>query len=131
VRTDTLAEEGREISDDNKRWDDRTYRMTFEVQKGNTTVRSVWTNSGSNAFRRQAGLGKLQEVRRMFSSKALDRTGVVLPQEPGYWGATFFPPEPWGNHSIVNRMGGFLPPGTMVPKSFFGLDTTMRPWEGL
>jgi ribonuclease HI len=33
-RTDTLAEEGREISDDNKRWDVRADRMTFEVQKG-------------------------------------------------------------------------------------------------
>ena len=38
-RADTLAEEGREISDDDKRWDDRTDRMTFEVRKGNTTVR--------------------------------------------------------------------------------------------
>ena len=33
-RADTLAEEGRAISDDDKRWDDRTDRMTFEVQKG-------------------------------------------------------------------------------------------------
>jgi hypothetical protein len=48
-RTDTLAEVGRQISDDNKRWDDRTDRMSFEVQKGNTTVRSVWTNSVRNA----------------------------------------------------------------------------------
>jgi ribonuclease HI len=62
-RADTLAEEGREISDDNKRWDVRTDRMTFEVQKGNTTVRSVWTNSARNAFRRQAGWAKLQEVK--------------------------------------------------------------------
>ena len=31
-RADTLAEEGREISDDDKRWDDRTDRMTFEVK---------------------------------------------------------------------------------------------------
>jgi hypothetical protein len=37
--------------------------MTLEVQKGNTTVRSVWTNSVCNAFRRQAGSAKLQEVR--------------------------------------------------------------------
>ena len=44
-RADTLAEEGREISDENKRCDVRTDRMTFEVQKGSTTVRSVWTNS--------------------------------------------------------------------------------------
>ena len=35
-RADTLAEEGREISNDNKRWDDRTDRMTFTLQKGNT-----------------------------------------------------------------------------------------------
>ena len=48
-RADTLAEEGREISDDNKRWDVRTDRMTFEVQKGNTTVRPVWTNSAPAA----------------------------------------------------------------------------------
>jgi hypothetical protein len=38
-RADTLAEKGREISDDDKRWDDRTDRMTFEVRKGDTTVR--------------------------------------------------------------------------------------------
>jgi len=61
-RADTLAEEGREISDDDKRWDDRTDRMTFDVQKGNTMVRSVWTNSVRNAFRKQAGWAKLQEV---------------------------------------------------------------------
>jgi hypothetical protein len=72
-RADTLAEEGREISDDNKRWDVRTDRMPFEVQKGNTTVRSVWTNSvRNNAFRRQAGWAKLQEVRA--TATTLDRT---------------------------------------------------------
>ena len=37
-RADTLAEEGREISDNNKRGNDRTDRMTFEVQKGNTML---------------------------------------------------------------------------------------------
>ena len=58
-RADSL---GREISDDNKRWDDRTDRITFDVQKGNATVRSVWTNSVRNAFRKQAGWAKLQEV---------------------------------------------------------------------
>ena len=62
-RADTLAEEGRTFPDDDKRWDDRTDRMTFEVQKGNTTVRSVWTNSVRNAFRRQAGWAKLQKMR--------------------------------------------------------------------
>jgi ribonuclease HI len=62
-RTDTLLEERREISDDYKRWDDLTDRMTFEVRKGNTTVRSVWTNSVRNAFRKQAGWAKLQEAR--------------------------------------------------------------------
>jgi ribonuclease HI len=62
-RANTLAEEGRHISDDNKRWDVQTDRMTFEVQRRNTTVRSVWTNSVRNTFRRQAGWAKLQEVR--------------------------------------------------------------------
>jgi hypothetical protein len=62
-RADVLAEKGREISDDNKRWDERTDRMTFEVRKGDTTVRSVWTNSVRNAFRKQAGRAKLQEAR--------------------------------------------------------------------
>ena len=37
--------------------------MTFEVPKGNTTVRSVWTSSVRNAFRRQAGWTKMHEVR--------------------------------------------------------------------
>jgi hypothetical protein len=62
-RADTLAERGREISDDDKGWDDRTDRMTFEVRKGDTTVRSVWTNSVRNAFRKQAGWAKLQVAR--------------------------------------------------------------------
>ena len=48
-----------------KRWDDQTDRMTFEVQKGDTTVRSVWTNSVRNAHRKQAGWAKLQKVRAM------------------------------------------------------------------
>jgi len=52
-RADTLAEEGREISDNNKRGNDRTDRMTFEVQKGDTMVHLVWTNSVRNAFQRQ------------------------------------------------------------------------------
>jgi ribonuclease HI len=38
-RADILAEEGRAMSDDDKRWDDRTARMTFEVRKGDTAVR--------------------------------------------------------------------------------------------
>jgi hypothetical protein len=62
-RADTLAEKEREISDDDKGWDDRTDRMTFEVRKGDTTVRSVWTNSVRNAFRKQAGWAKLQVAR--------------------------------------------------------------------
>ena len=62
-RADTPTEKGREISDDDKRWDDRTDRMTFEVRKRDTTVRSVWTNSVRNAFRKQAGWAKLQEAR--------------------------------------------------------------------
>jgi hypothetical protein len=62
-RADTLAEEGRALSDKEKRWDDRTDRMTFEVRKGDTTVNSVWTNSVRNASRKQAGWAKLQEAR--------------------------------------------------------------------
>ena len=62
-RADTLAEEGRALSDEEKRWDDRTDQMTFEVRKGDATVRSVWTNSVRNAFRKQAGWAKLQGVR--------------------------------------------------------------------
>ncbi len=62
-RADTLAEEGREMSDDDKRWDDRTDRMTFEMRRGDMTVRSVWTNSVRNAFRKQAGWTKLQGAR--------------------------------------------------------------------
>jgi hypothetical protein len=37
--------------------------MTFEVRKGDTTVRSVWTTSVRNAFRKQAGWAKLQEAK--------------------------------------------------------------------
>ena len=62
-RANTLSEEGLGLSDDDERWDNRTDRITFEVQKGNTMVRSVWMNSVRNAFRKQAGLTKLQDVR--------------------------------------------------------------------
>ena len=54
-RADTLAEEGRGLSDDDKRWDDRTDRMTIEVRKRNHPfLRSVWTNSVRNALPRLA-----------------------------------------------------------------------------
>ena len=72
-RADTLAEEGREISDDDKRWDDRTDRMMFEVRKGNMTARSVWTNSVRNAFRKQAGWAKLQATRAAAAKHWTDR----------------------------------------------------------
>jgi hypothetical protein len=45
--------------------------MTFEVRKGDTSVRSVWTNRVHNAFRKQAGWAKLQKVRAT-GSDALD-----------------------------------------------------------
>ena len=63
-QADTLAEEGREISDDDKRWDDQTDWMTFEVQKGNTTVRSVWTNSVRNAENKRTGLSYRRQVQQ-------------------------------------------------------------------
>ena len=62
-RADTLAEEGQALSDEEKRWDDQTDWMTFEVRKGDTTVSSVWKNSVRKAFRKQAGWAKLQEAR--------------------------------------------------------------------
>ena len=85
-RADTLAEKGREISDDDKRWDDRTDRMTFEVRKGDTTVRSVWTNSVRNAFRKQAGWAKLQEARAAAArgwglSVPIPPSGGILPRQ--------------------------------------------------
>jgi len=52
-RADTPSEEGRTISDDDKRWDDLTDLMTSEVRKGDTTVLSVWTNSLRNVFRKE------------------------------------------------------------------------------
>jgi ribonuclease HI len=79
-RADTLAEEGREISDNKKRWDVQTDRMMFEVQKGNTTVRSVWTNSVRNAFRKQAGWAKLQEVRATAAKHWTERVGYCQNQ---------------------------------------------------
>jgi hypothetical protein len=72
-RADSLAEKGRETSHDNKRWDERTNWMTFEVRKGDTTVRSVWTNSVRNAFRKQAGRAKLQEARAVVARHWTER----------------------------------------------------------
>ena len=46
-----------------KRWDNLTDWMTFEVRKRDTTVSSVWTNSVRNTFRKQAAWAKLQEAR--------------------------------------------------------------------
>ena len=51
--------------------------MTFEVRKGNTIVRSVWTYSVRNAFRKQAGWAKLQEAR---AAAAKHWTERVWPQ---------------------------------------------------
>jgi hypothetical protein len=47
--------------------------MTFEVRKGSTTVRSVWTNSVRNAFRKQADWAKLQEARAVAAKHWTER----------------------------------------------------------
>ena len=38
-RADTLAEMGRERPEEEKRWDQRTDRMTFEVKQGDGSLR--------------------------------------------------------------------------------------------
>jgi ribonuclease HI len=76
-RADTLAEEGRGMSDDDKRWDDRTDRMTFEVRRGDATVSSAWTNSVRNAFRKQAGWANCREQERQQQSNGQLVCGIV------------------------------------------------------
>ena len=61
-RADTLAERGREKPDEEKEWNQRTDRMTFAIERDNVQQWSVWTNSVRNAFRKQAGKAKLQQV---------------------------------------------------------------------
>jgi hypothetical protein len=72
-RADTLAEEGREISDDNKRCDVRTDRMTFTVQKRNTTARSARTNSVRNAFRTQAGRNREMDKTQVYTMATAEK----------------------------------------------------------
>ena len=61
-RADTLAEEGRARPDEEKRWDARTDRMTFTITRQGTSKTSVWTDSVRNAFRKQAGRSKTQDM---------------------------------------------------------------------
>ena len=61
-RADGSAEEGRVRPEEEKKWDQRTDRMTFEVKTGEATKLSVWTDSVRNAFRKQAGKAKLLEA---------------------------------------------------------------------
>ena len=55
--------------------------MTFEVRKGNTTVRSVCTNSVRNAFRKQAGWAKLQEARAAAAIGHIQSAGCLGQKE--------------------------------------------------
>jgi len=61
-RKDTLAEEGRARPDEEKRWDTRTDRMTFTIMRQGISKKSVWTDSIRNAFRKQAGRSKTQDM---------------------------------------------------------------------
>lgn len=61
-RADTLAEEGRARPDEEKRWDARTDRMTFTITRQGISKKSVWTDSVRNAFRKQAGRSKTQDM---------------------------------------------------------------------
>ena len=61
-RADTLAEKGRARPEDEKRWNERTDRMTFTVTQQGNSKTSVWTDSVRNAFRKQAGQSKTQDV---------------------------------------------------------------------
>ncbi len=71
------------MSDDDKRWDDRTDRMTFEVWRGDKTVSSVWTNSVRNAFRKQAKLQGAREAAAKLSQKRSRRLSL---SETRTWG---------------------------------------------
>jgi hypothetical protein len=51
--------------------------MTFEVRKGDTIVRSVWTNKCPQCLPKTSGLGAGS---KSSIGKALDRTRVVSPQ---------------------------------------------------
>ena len=61
-RADTLAEKGRARPEDEKRWNERTDRMTFTITQQGNSKTSVWTDSVRNAFRKQAGQSKTQDV---------------------------------------------------------------------
>jgi ribonuclease HI len=81
-RADTLAEKGREISDDNKRWDDRTDRMTFEASKsGSFKDEREW---GKKCFEdlNQRRMGR--PVTRTWSTDFLLREGSSI-EEIGKW----------------------------------------------
>ena len=47
---DTLAEERRTISDDDRRWDDRTDRMTFEATAATHWTARVWYRGVRSSF---------------------------------------------------------------------------------
>ena len=57
-----MAEKGRARPEDEKRWNERTDRMTFTVTQQGNSKTSVWTDSVRNAFRKQAGQSKTQDV---------------------------------------------------------------------
>jgi ribonuclease HI len=61
-RADTLAEKGRAKPEEEKQWDVRTDRITYKIKRQGTSTTSVWTDSVRNAFRRQAGMAKVQDM---------------------------------------------------------------------
>ena len=78
-RADTLAEEGRGLPDDDKRWDDRTDRMTLKYGKGTRWYaqcgRTVYATPSENNWG-----GPSCKSSESNSSKALDRKSVVSSQ---------------------------------------------------
>ena len=64
------AQEGLPVPED--QYQERFWRRRLDgigLDTVKTTVRSVWTNSVRNAFRRQAGWAKLQKVRAMAATQ--------------------------------------------------------------
>ena len=61
-RADTLAEKGRAKPEEEKQWDVRTDRITYTIKRQGTSTTSVWTDSVRNAFRKQAGMAKAQDM---------------------------------------------------------------------
>lgn len=102
-RADTLAEWGRNMKDEDKRWDLKTNRMIFQQGLHRQQGGAAWSKSIRKMIRRQASQDKLSQTYRVAEINWTKRVGYQEHEQPGVAWTCIGPARPTKGQEITNE----------------------------